>query len=72
MLKIVNKNQFYHYNMNKVEYALENGILLFEEDWNGEGYRKGFDVKTEKVVKNCYKPIYKEIEPDNFEIIGFK
>ena len=68
MLKIVPKNQFYHPYMNKVDYALENEILLFEDDWNGEIYRNGFDIKTEKVVKNCYRPVYS----DNFKIIGFE
>jgi hypothetical protein len=45
------------------DYELENGILLFEKDWNTEIYRNGYDT-----INNCdsnkeYKPVYRfEIE----------
>ena len=55
-----------------VDYELENGILLYDTDWNGEIYTEGFDPVTEKNNSRSYKPVYKEIEEDQFEIIGFE
>jgi hypothetical protein len=65
MLKILKKHKD-----NLADYELENGILLFEEDWNTEIYRNGYDT-----INNCdsnkeYKPVYRfEIENIDLEEI---
>lgn len=66
------KNQNVKWVSSKADYELENGVLLFEEDWNGELYRNGFDPKAEKDTNRYYRAIYEEVEPDEFEIIGFE
>lgn len=55
-----------------VDFELENGILLFTNDWNGEIYGTGFNPRTKENDGNHYKPVYKEISEDEFEIIGFE
>lgn len=48
------------------DYELENGILLFSTDWNGEIYGTGFDPINESDDKNEYRPVY-----ENEEVVGF-
>ena len=79
------KNQ----NVKKVnsyaDYELEDGTLLFEQDWNGELYGNG--LKKSKNTNCEYKPVYRyqieNIDIDNleenseewnkaFEIVGFE
>lgn len=46
---------------------LENGIICTEKDWNGERYtikRNGKELE--------FRPVYKEIYEDDFEIIGYE
>lgn len=70
MLKIKNENvKWVGY---QADYELENGILLFDTDWNGEIYTEGFDPKTEKSNGRRYSPVYKEVDEEQFEIIGFE
>lgn len=45
------------------DYELENGELLHPTEWNGEYY------ETETGI---YRPVYKQIDEDEFEIIGFE
>lgn len=61
------KNENVKYVSSVADYELENGLLLFEEDWNGEIYSKGFDPKNEKEINNEYKPVYR-YELDNINI----
>lgn len=49
------------------DYRLENGILLFEQDWNGEIYMEALDSKTEKIIKKSYKPVYR-FEDENIDL----
>lgn len=49
------------------DYKLNNGTYLHESEWNGEVYT----VKQGKEEK-IYKPVYKEITEDQFDIIGFE
>lgn len=70
MLKIKNENVNWVGYL--ADYELENGILLFDSDWNGEIYREGFDPKTKKNNGRYYRPVYKEVDEDEFEIIGFE
>ena len=48
-----------------VDAFLENGDVLWEQDWNGEIYI------NEKIGKN-YRPVYKQIDEDEFEVIGYE
>ena len=43
----------------EVDFELENGVLLFKNDWNGEIYAEGYNEKEEKVVNSALKPIYR-------------
>lgn len=69
------------------DYRLENDILLFEKDWNGEVYKRGLNLKNKQIINDEFKPIYvfdvenvdiSEIEENSnewyrlTEIIGFK
>ena len=65
MVKIKNKNfkRVGHW----VDFELENGVLLYGEDWNGEVYRTGFDEKNGKDNNYNYRPIYK-FEQENLDI----
>ena len=49
------------------DYELEDGTLLHSSEWNGEDY-------TLKIngVEAVYKPVYKEVDEDEYEIIGFE
>lgn len=48
-----------------VDAFLENGDVLWEKDWNGEIY------SNEKTGKE-YRPVYKQINEDEFEVIGYE
>ncbi len=67
MLKIIGKNvvKVGH----QFDYELENGVLLHEQEWNGECY-----TVREDGVETRYFPIYSEEENENggFDIIGFE
>lgn len=65
MIKIINRN--FKRVDSWVDYELENGILLYEEDWNGEIYRTGYDEKKEKDSQYSYRPIFK-YEIENLDI----
>lgn len=45
------------------DYQLEDGELLHYTEWNGEYY------ETENGI---YRPFYKQIDDDEWEIIGFE
>ena len=63
MLKIKERNVKY---VNSIaDYELEDGTLLFEEDWNGEIYRNGW--KDEKDTNKEYKPVYR-FQLDNVDL----
>lgn len=47
------------------DYELEDGTLLFEQDWNGELYRNGW--KDEKDTNYEYVPVYR-FQLDNIDI----
>lgn len=49
------------------DYKLENGVLLFDEDWNGEIYRKGYDLANEKNTVYQYKPV-RRFELDKIDL----
>lgn len=53
------------------DYELENGILLFDEDWNGEIYGNGYDPKNECETNTEYIPIYR-FELDNINTDDLK
>lgn len=63
MLLIKNKNV--KYVSSYADYELEDGTLLFEQDWNGEIYRNGF--KDAKDTNYEYRPVYK-FQVDNINI----
>lgn len=63
MLKIKKWNV--EYVSSYADYELEDGTLLFAQDWNGELYRNGW---KEGKDTNCeYKPVYK-FEIDNINL----
>ena len=62
------KNELGH----EIDYVLENGVELYSQDWNGEIYAKGYDRKNHKDTEYYYRPVYKELENEDFEIIGFE
>lgn len=63
MLKIKERNVKY---VNSIaDYELEDGTLLFEEDWNGKIYRNGW--KDEKDTNKEYKPVYR-FQLDNVDL----
>ena len=70
MIKIKEKNV--KWVSSTADYELENGVLLFSKDWNGEIYGNGFDKENKIETNKEYKPIYKEIAKEEFEIIGFE
>lgn len=47
------------------EVFLEDGTILWHQDWNGEEYN---DTDTGK----RHRPVYEEVEDGNFEIIGYE
>lgn len=55
-----------------VDYKLENGVLLYDMDWNGERYNEGFDPRLVRNTGMAYLPIYVEVAEDEFEIVGFE
>lgn len=64
MIKIKNRNV--KYVSSYADYELEDGTLLFNEDWNGEIYRNGW--KNNKDTNNIYKPVYRfELENINID-----
>ena len=63
MLLIKNRNV--EYVSSFADFELEDGTLLFAQDWNGELYRNGW---REGKDTNCeYKPVYK-FEIDNINL----
>ena len=47
---------------------LENGMILLENEWNGEGYETFFDGK-----RVCVYPVYKDMdEYGDTEIMGYE
>ena len=85
MLLIKNKN--FKTNGNMVDYELENGVLLYSNDWNGEIYGNGFNSENTENTNCEYKPVYKyqlddidisEVEENSeewyklSEIVGFE
>lgn len=59
------KNENIDHVSSKADYELEDGTLLFEEDWNGEIYRNGW--KNEKDTNKEYKPVYR-FQVDNIDL----
>ena len=51
------------------DYLLENGVMLHENEFNGEVY-----TVKENGVETTYRPVYDEHENENggFDIIGFE
>jgi hypothetical protein len=75
MLKIKErnvKNSIGH----EVDYILENGVELYSIDWNGEIYSQGYLRKDKfqlgENLNYSYRPVYKEIGEDEFELLGFE
>lgn len=64
MLKIKEKNTTYIGG--QVDFILEDGVMLFPQDWNGEFY----DDRDGRI----YRPILEEVPgfEDQFEIVGFE
>ena len=51
---------------------LENGMILWEEDWNGEVYRNSTNCHGQDTGYE-FRPAYQyDPETDSFEIIGYK
>lgn len=63
------KEQNVKYVSSYADYELEDGTLLFEQDWNGELYRNGW--KDEKDTNYEYVPVYK-FQLDNIDINNIK
>lgn len=63
---LIKRSNFERMN-NIVDYELENGILLYEMDWNTEVYTNGYDPEEEKETNVSYKPVYR-FEIDNIDI----
>lgn len=60
---------------NGLDYVIKNKnliIFLYNMDWNGEIYTKGYYHDGTQRKDYSYEPIYKEIGEDEFKIIGFK
>lgn len=55
--------KFENYAPEDFDYKLEDGELLHFTEWNGEYY------ETESGI---YRPVYKQIDDDEWEIIGFE
>ena len=66
MLLIKEKNYKYMEG-NIADFKLENDVLLFETDWNGELYINGWNDKESKNTEFLYKPVYK-FELDGIDI----
>lgn len=62
---ILIKNRNVEYVSSYADFELEDGTLLFDQDWNGEIYRNGW--KNEKNTNCEYKPVYK-FEIDNINL----
>lgn len=62
---LIVKNRNVRYVSSCADYELEDGTLLFEQDWNGEIYRNGW--KNENNTNKEYKPVYK-FEIDNINL----
>lgn len=56
------------YGIDWTQKFLENGTILLDSEWNGEEYNS----LCPDGIKRCYKPVYKEVDADNFEIIGYE
>lgn len=41
------------------EFILENGVSLYNQDWNGEKYLYGFDENKRIKIDHEYIPVYK-------------
>ena len=63
MLLIKNRNV--KYISSYADFELEDGTLLFEQDWNGEIYING--LKDEKDTNCEYRPVYK-FQIDNINL----
>lgn len=48
-----------------VDAFLENGDVLWKQDWNVEIY-------SNEITGKEYCPVYKQIDEDEFEIIGYE
>lgn len=59
------KGENVKYVSSTADYELEDGTLLFEEDWNGEIYRNGW--KNERDTNKEYKPVYR-FQLDNVDL----
>lgn len=78
MIKELTREEFikkYEWVPKDVEVYLENAVTLFRMDWNGEVYRKGFQITPtsyNETGKN-YKPIYSELdEYGDCDILGWE
>lgn len=69
------------------DYILENGVMLFSQDWNGEAYIRALNIETNEWNNNTFKAVYRfqqeeinieELEENSpewqkaTEIIGFE
>lgn len=60
---------------NGLDYVIKNKnliIFLYNMDWNGEIYAKGYYHDGVERKDYSYKPVYKQLSEDEFELIGFK
>lgn len=74
LIKAISKEEFKKkfpqintYGINWTQIFLENGTILLDSEWNGETYYS----RCADGIKRCYKPVYKEKDTDDFEIVGY-
>ena len=78
MLKLISKEEYEEifetvYDSNKcVDAFLEKGERLCRQNWNGEVFTDSIDFETEKYTGKEYRPVYRQIEEDCFEVIGYE
>lgn len=78
MIKVLSKEEYESifetvYDPNKcVDAFLENGERLCRQNWNGEMYGDSINPETERYTGKEYRPVYKQIDEDEFEVIGYE
>ena len=55
------------YDYEDYDYELENGILLFSKDWNGEAYIRGFDPNSKEWNNDSFRAVYR-FQEENIDI----
>lgn len=51
-------------------------LYLFLNDWNGEYYTDSYEFDNDEFIYKktglCFRPIYVEVNEDEFELLGFE